>query len=316
MMESSELTGLVREKARELGFSRCGFAPVSDVASPVSDSFRTWLDNSYNAGMDYMNNYTDKRLSPGLLVDGAVSVVSFALNYYPERKIDENSYQLSYYAYGRDYHDVMKSRLLQVAEYMQTLAGRDIGFRVFCDTAPVLERYWAWRAGLGWIGKNTNLIIPGMGSYFFLGEIFCNLSFEYDSPMDSRCGNCTRCLDNCPTDALAAGKTLDARKCLSYLTIENRGEIPVGAAEVMGNRIYGCDTCQKVCPWNRFACATTVRDFEISDRLLGMTAEKWETLTVEDYRILFKGSAVKRAKFEGLKRNIDAVAGMWDKNKA
>lgn len=307
MSETGRITDLVRKKAEETGFSRCGFAPVSDVDRTVSDSFDIWLENSYNAGMDYMNNYKDKRKYPGLLVEKSKSVISLALNYYPKRFISEDKYQISRYAYGKDYHDVMKSRMSVLLDYIKTVAGTDVEARMFCDTAPVLERYWAWRAGLGWIGKNTNLIIPGMGSCFFLGEIICNVDFEYDSPMEDRCGTCRRCIDNCPTSALVADKVLDARRCLSYLTIENRGEIPDFAIAAMGSRIYGCDTCQNVCPWNRFSTPTDVDEFYLSDELAGMTNEKWKSLTVEDYRKLFKGSAIKRAKFEGLKRNINAI---------
>lgn len=307
MSESGRITDLVRKKAEEIGFSRCGFAPVSEVDRAVSDSFDLWLEKSYNAGMDYMNNYKDKRKYPGLLVEKSKSVISLALNYYPKRFISEENYQISRYAYGKDYHDVMKSRMSVLFDYIKSVAGADVEARVFCDTAPVFERYWAWRAGLGWIGKNTSLIIPGMGSCFFLGEIICNVDFEYDSPMEDHCGTCRRCIDNCPTSALVADKVLDARRCLSYLTIENRGDIPDFAVTVMGNRIYGCDTCQNVCPWNRFSTPTDVEEFYLSDELAGMTNEKWKSLTVEDYRKLFKGSAVKRAKFEGLKRNIDAI---------
>lgn len=308
MNEAGRLTELVRKKAAEIGFSRCGFARVSEVETAVSDSLDTWLDNSFNAGMAYMNNYTDKRKAPQLLVENSKSVISVALNYSPQRIIPNERYQISRYAYGKDYHDVMKARLSQLLDYIKSVAGDDVEARVFCDTAPVLERYWAWRAGLGWIGRNTSLIIPGMGSYFFLGEIICNVGFDYDKPMESRCGNCRRCIEGCPTSALVADMVLDARKCLSYLTIENRGEIPDFAVSVMGNRIYGCDTCQNVCPWNRFATPTGVKEFLLSDELEAMTNSEWELLTEDAYRRLFKGSAVKRAKFEGLKRNIRAVS--------
>lgn len=307
MNETGLLTELVRKKAAEIGFSRCGFAEVSDVDNSVAGCFDNWLASSFNAGMAYMGNYSDKRKSPQLLVENSKSIISVALNYFPEHLIPKERYQISRYAYGKDYHDVMKTRLSQLLDYIKSVVGDVVDARVFCDTAPVLERYWAWRAGLGWIGRNTSLIIPGMGSYFFLGEIICNVSFDYDTPMKNRCGNCRRCIESCPTSALVADKVLDARKCLSYLTIENREEIPDFAEAVMGNRIYGCDTCQNVCPWNRFAVPTQVEDFALSDELAAMTNSDWDSLTVEDYRRLFKGSAVKRAKFEGLKRNIRAV---------
>lgn len=305
-MDRTEITCLVREKSKELGFSKCGFAPAETVESVVSSRYMKWLADSYNAGMKYMENHIEKRFSPQQLVDGAVSVISLAMNYYPEKKISDDRYQIAYYAYGRDYHDVMKERLSLLFEYIVSLSDNVSG-RVFCDTAPILERYWAWRAGLGWTGRNTNLIIPGMGSFFFIGEIICNISFDYDMPVANHCGTCRKCLDKCPSGALLGDGTMDASKCLSYLTIENRGEISADAANVIGNCIYGCDICQKVCPWNRFAVSTEISDFAISDVLLEMTDEKWQSLSVEEYRELFRGSAVKRAKFDGLKRNIRAV---------
>lgn len=308
MMDSTELTRLVREKSAGLGFSKCGFAPASPVEDAVAMRFGEWISQGCNAGMHYMENYTDKRLSPQLLVEGAVSVISLAINYYPQRKIPEDRYQIAYYAYGRDYHEVVRERLSLLLDYIRTLVS-DVSGRVFCDTAPVLERYWAWRSGLGWIGRNTGLIIPGMGSYFFLGEIICNVSFDYDVPVKNRCGSCRRCIDSCPSGAISCAGKLDAGKCLSYMTIENRGPIPPDIAAVMGNRIYGCDTCQKVCPWNRFAVPSVVPDFAISDDMLGMTDGEWQSLSADEYRKLFKGSAVKRAKFEGLRRNIDIVSG-------
>ena len=252
--------------------------------------------------MDYMANYTDKRLDPRLLMNGLRSIVCVALNYAPQRRMSPDEYQIASYAYGKDYHDVVKAKLHQIA----ARAGLT-NYRVFCDSAPVLERYWAVQSGLGWIGRNRQLIIPHAGSMFFLGELFLDVELEYDRPMKSRCGNCHRCMDACPTQALINGDTLDANRCLSFQTIENRGQLSPAATHAMGNMIYGCDRCQDVCPWNRFARSNDMPELQPSDELLQMTKKKWQQLTEEDYRRLFKGSAVKRAKYSGLMRNIKAA---------
>lgn len=287
--------------------------------------------------MAYMQNYEDKRLDPRLLVEGARTVISVALNYYPATRLPENEYQIAWYAYGKDYHDVMKAKLNALQEFIQknlyenhqsplpsigdnpqvsgSPIGRDpksscnsINSRVFCDTAPILERYWAWRAGLGWIGKNTQLLIPHAGSCFFLGELILNAEADsYDSPLKSRCGSCTRCLDACPTKAIEAPFRLNAERCLSYLTIEHRGGLPPHIEPKMGKKIYGCDECQRACPWNRFATPTQITEFLPSPTLLGMQRKDWHCLTEEQYKTLFKGSAVKRAKYAGLMRNIKSA---------
>ena len=285
--------------------------------------------------MDYMANYTEKRLNPCLLVPGTKSIVSLAMNYAPAQTMPETEYQLAAYAYGQDYHDVMKAKLRQLATLIankfegesDSEVGENDGdstaittpktnetseepageIRVFVDTAPVLERYWAQRAGLGWIGKNHQLIIPRAGSMFFLGEIFLPYEFDsYDSPMPSRCGNCRRCIEACPTCAITDEWGFDSEKCLSYQLIENRGELSEQAKQSMGTTIYGCDRCQTACPWNKFATPNTTPEFQPKSELLAMTKADWHNLTIDEYRALFKGSAVKRVKFEGLKRNISA----------
>lgn len=306
MMSVEDITSLVRAKSVELGFAACGFAPAGKVDNQTASAFDSWIADGCSADMQYMSNYVDKRRDVTLLVEGAVSVISVAMGYFPATKLPEDTYQFAYYSYGKDYHDVMKARLLQLLSYIGTLC-QDVHGCVFCDTAPVLERYWAWRAGLGWIGRNTSLVIPGAGSFFFLGEIVCDIPFVYDTPMRSRCGNCSKCLDACPTGALCKPYRIDARKCISYQTIENRGDIPQEIVSCLGNRVYGCDSCQKACPWNRFVEATHVAEFAASPELMAMTPERWQCLTVEEYRRLFKGSAVKRAKYEGLMRNIMAL---------
>ena len=260
----------------------------------------------------------EKRLDPRLLLPGAKSVVVVAMNYYPSKLIEKGHPQFAYYAYGKDYHDVMKSRLENLASSLGVVDVRyvkeedDISQKhlglICCDTVPMLDRYWAWRAGLGFIGKNTSLIIPGKGSYFFLGEIITDRSFtSYDQPLEFHCGRCEQCLHACPTGALGEPYRVDASKCLSYLTIENRGAIPDEYAGKMGDCIYGCDRCQQTCPHNRFAAPTSIEEFEPSEELLSMTADDWKQLTKEEYLRLFRGSAVKRAKYDGFKRNIDAA---------
>jgi len=249
-----------------------------------------------------MANHTEKRLDPRLLMPGLRSIVCVALNYTPRRRIPESEYQLAAYAYGHDYHDVVKSKLHRLAQAIGCTE-----YRAFCDSAPVLERYWAVQAGLGWIGRNRQLIIPHAGSMFFLGELFLDIEPTYDRPMRNRCGKCRACVDECPTHALEYGSFRSGR-CLSYQTIENRGAIPPDIAKAMNGTIYGCDRCQTVCPWNRFATPTTEPLLEPKPELLAMRKADWLNLTADDYRRLFKGSAVKRAKYEGLMRNIMAVA--------
>lgn len=311
----------IKAEAQRLGFSACGLAPAEAVDGENAGSFRKWIADGCHAEMAYMQNYEEKRLNPCLLVEGARTVISVALNYYPETKIPDNEYQIAWYAYGKDYHDVMKAKLNALLEFISKelsvervtspetvvpTSTETLNARIFCDTAPVLERYWAWRAGLGWIGKNTQLIIPNSGSCFFLGEIIINRTADtYDTPQENHCGTCTRCLNACPTKALEAPFRLNSAKCLSYLTIEHRGELPSDTGKKMGNKIYGCDDCQRACPWNRFATPSKVEAFRPSPTLLGMKKDDWNHLTEEQYRILFKGSAVKRTKYQGLMRNIE-----------
>ena len=302
-MEKLLSSDRIKAEALRLGFSACGLAPAEAVDETVATAFRQWLADGCQAEMAYMQNYEDKRLDPRLLVEGARTVISVALNYYPAKKLPEGEYQIAWYAYGKDYHDVMKAKLKTLLEFIQN--NYSAGGRAFCDTAPVLERYWAWRAGLGWIGKNTQLIIPQAGSCFFLGELIIDLPADrYDSPQENRCGSCTRCLNACPTKALEAPFRLNSAKCLSYLTIEYRGELPLDTGQKMGKMIYGCDECQRACPWNRFATPSRTIEFSPSASLLTMRKEDWHRLSEEQYRTLFKGSAVKRAKYQGLMRNI------------
>jgi len=325
----------IKVEAERLGFFACGIARAEPVDAETAAAARGWISKGSQATMDYMANYTEKRLNPCLLVPGTKSIVSLAMNYAPAQTMPETEYQLAAYAYGQDYHDVMKAKLRQLATLIankfegesDSEVGENDGdstaittpktnetseepageIRVFVDTAPVLERYWAQRAGLGWIGKNHQLIIPRAGSMFFLGEIFLPYEFDsYDSPMPSRCGNCRRCIEACPTCAITDEWGFDSEKCLSYQLIENRGELSEQAKQSMGTTIYGCDRCQTACPWNKFAIPNTTPEFQPKSELLAMTKADWHNLTIDEYRALFKGSAVKRVKFDGLKRNISA----------
>lgn len=303
----------IKQKAEELGFSACGIASIDKPLDDECQHLDDWLKKGYHAGMTYMANHREIRRDPKGLVDGARSIISVAINYYPASRRDPALPHIAYYAYGKDYHDVVREKLRQLWTAIQTEAIPLFQLpkaeaRVFTDSAPLFERYWAWRCGLGWIGKNSCLILPGKGSFFFLGEIVTTLSIESeDRPMPDRCGTCDRCLRACPTGALEAPRRLNANHCLSYLTIEHKGEIPHQEATLLGNRLYGCDSCQLACPWNRFASPTNIPEFHPSSEFLSLDEETLHHLTLEDYRRIFKGSAIKRAKYEGLIRNFKAM---------
>lgn len=302
----------IKAEARRLGFFACGLAVAAPLDEARQKSRKLWLEAGFHADMAYMERNEDKRLDPRLLVDGVQTIVSVAMNYYTETPLSASGQHIpiARYARGLDYHDIVKDRLFQLLRALNEQYGAEAleGSRAFVDTAPVDERYWAWRAGLGWIGKNTLLIIPGAGSYFFLGELFLTLPADrYDTPTANRCGSCTRCLQSCPTQALTPDKGVDARRCLSYLTIEYRGQtLPEGTGPRMGDTFYGCDRCSDCCPWNRRARPTAEPAFQPSETLQRMTPDDWRGLTLAQYQTLFKGSAVKRAKYDGLVRNIAA----------
>lgn len=308
---TQDISNEIKAEAQRLGFSACGVAKSEPVDSHTATAFRQWLRDGKHASMHYLENNLEKRLDPTLLMPNAKSIICLALNYYPAQLLTDQQYQFAYYAYGRDYHDVMKQKMQALATFIQSLVPSDttpISHKLCCDTVPILDRYWASRAGIGWIGKNGNLIIPDAGSYFFLGEILVDIELDYDAPVANRCGTCQKCIDACPTKALSSPHCMDARKCLSYLTIEHRGEFDSdhldAVKQSLTNSIYGCDCCQKACPWNRFAQPTKIQEFAPSDKFLSMSTADWHNLSIEDYRALFKGSAVKRAKYEGLMRNI------------
>ncbi len=305
MSNPTALSQAIKSTALQLGFDACGITQATPVQPDMQQKLLSWLHHDYQAGMSYMSNHFEKRTNPCLLVEGTRSIVCVALNYYPSHPLPKEQLQFAYYAYGKDYHDIMRQKLTELLHTIQTRIIATEG-RIFCDTAPVLERYWAEQAGLGWTGKNTQLILPGKGSYFFLGELFLDIDLDYDKPIKNHCGNCTRCLEACPTHALEAPRLLNANRCLSYLTIEHRGDIPKETACAMGQRIYGCDACQQACPHNRFANPHHTPELNPNNDFLQMNPNDWETLDIDTYRKLFKGSAVKRAKYEGLMRNIQA----------
>ncbi|MBX2845691.1 MAG: tRNA epoxyqueuosine(34) reductase QueG [Saprospiraceae bacterium] len=305
MLARSEWKAAIKAEAHRLGFS---FFGVSSAGFLEEDAPRleNWLNENRHGKMAYMANHFDKRLDPRLLVPGAKSVLSLMYNYYtPKKQADSKAPKLSQYAYGKDYHFVVKDKLKALAHFIDQNVGAFNG-RVFVDSAPVLERSWAKKAGLGWIGKNTQLINNKAGSFFFLAEIICDLELEADGPIKDYCGTCTACIDACPTDAIVEPYKVDGSKCISYYTIElKEAVIPVNDQDKFENWMFGCDICQDVCPWNRFSTSHQTPEFEPHPDLLAMSASDWEELTEEVFQEFFRKSAVKRTGFKGLKRNIN-----------
>ena len=297
-MTKNGLTRYIKAEALRLGFDVCGIARAEAVESPTAEFCDSWVKAGRNGTMSYFERNCDKRYNPTLLVDGCKSIIVVAMNYTPAQAIEG----ISHYAQGEDYHKAVKDRLFLLLKSIKDITA--CSGRPFCDSAPVLERYWAVKAGLGWIGHNHQLIIPGKGSYFFLGELLIDIELEYDRPFEStHCGECRRCVDNCPTTALK-DNGFDASLCLSYLTIEHRGKLPENIGEKMRNCFYGCDRCQIICPHNRFAKPNNTPELQPKPELLDMNAEKWISLTKEEYDRLFKNSAVERCGYEQLMRNI------------
>ena len=305
MSSKAHRTSLIKTKAKELGFLSVGVSKAEHMDNEAR-RLESWLNKDYHGQMSYMANHFDKRVDPTLLVPGAKSVISLSYNYYTEREqSDPSAPKISKYAHGEDYHHVIKEKLKTLVQYVSEEIG-EIQGRVFVDSAPVLERDWAKRSGLGWIGKHTLLLSKQKGSYFFLAEIISDLELTYDHPVSDHCGTCTACIDACPTDAISeSGYILDASKCISYLTIELRDEIPNDFQEQMEGWMFGCDICQEVCPWNRFSVPHQEPAFVPKERLLDMTKTEWTELTQEVFSKVFSKSAVKRTKFKGLKRNIE-----------
>lgn len=304
-MSKNKITEIIKKKAVDLGFSSCGISQARFLKEEEK-KFEDWLNHGYHGSMDYLNKNFDKRLDPRKLVHGSKSVISLTYNYYPPKKlVGKNNFIISKYAYGKDYHKILKKKLRKLFFFMKENIGNIEG-RVFVDSAPVHERAWAKLSGLGWIGKNSLLINKKMGSYFFIAEIISDLDLEYDSPVSDMCGKCTRCIDACPTDAITKAQVIDAQKCISYLTIENKKKIPKELQKNMNGYIFGCDICQEVCPWNRFSKPHNEESFLPNKEIKKYRKKDWIELTEETFNIIFKGSAIKRTKYKGLKRNIKA----------
>jgi len=302
-MSITKTTEIIKRKAGDLGFSSCGISKTRFLKEEKK-KFENWLNNGYQGSMSYLNKNFDKRLDPRKLVHGSKSVISLTYNYYPPKKlVKKNNFIISKYAYGKDYHRILKKKLRKLFFFIKENIGNVEG-RVFVDSAPVHERAWAKLSGLGWIGKNSLLINKNMGSYFFIAEIISDLDLEYDSPVSDMCGKCTRCIDACPTDAITKAQVIDAQKCISYLTIENKKEIPKELQKNMNGYIFGCDICQEVCPWNKFSTPHNEESFLPNKEIKKYRKKDWIELTEETFNVIFKGSAVKRAKYSGLKRNI------------
>lgn len=296
---------IIKIEAQKLGFLFCGIAKAGFLEEEAP-RLENWLEQGFHGEMSYMENHFDKRLDPRLLVDGAKSVISLGLNYYSEQQqLDPAAPKISRYAFGADYHDVIKQKLFTLLAIIRKEIG-DVNGRAFVDSAPVLDRAWAKKAGLGWIGKNGNLISKQKGSFFFLAELIVDLELEYDiEPTQDHCGTCTRCIDACPTEAIVAPSIVDGSRCISYLTIELRNEIPQEFKGKTDNWMFGCDICQDVCPWNRFSVLHNEPAFQPPQELMTMTKTDWEEITEDTFKKVFKNSAVKRTKFSGLTRNID-----------
>jgi len=292
----------IKRKAAELGFSFCGISKAAFLEEEAP-RLESWLNAGKHGEMTYMENHFDKRLDPRLLVPGAKSVVSLLYNYFPDQQQNSESYKISKYAYGEDYHFVIKDKLKDLLRFIQDEIG-EVDGRVFTDSAPVLDKAWAAKSGLGWVGKNNNLIRKGEGSFFFVAELIIDLELEYDTQVTNHCGSCTACIDACPTQAIEAPYLVNGSKCISYLTIELKDAIPNEFAGKLDDWMYGCDVCQDVCPWNRFSQPHNEPLFQPRPALIDYDKNQWNDLTQELFNEVFRKSAVKRTKYSGLMRNI------------
>ncbi len=302
-MHKDQLTQQIKEKARQLGFAQCGIARVRYLAEDAR-RLEQWLSQSMHGSMTYMERYFDLRVDCTRLVPNACSVISVLYNYCNRTThLDKTPPRISKYAFGKDYHKVVKGKLMQLLAFLQEQAGQ-VAARAFVDSGPVLEKSWAVHSGLGWIGKNGNLLNRHLGSFFFIGEIITDLELAYDAPATDHCGTCTACIDACPTQAILPDRVIDGRRCISYLTIELKGEIPEEFAGSMQGWMFGCDICQDVCPWNRFARDHRDPDLAPLPELMAMTPEKWQEVTDEELRALTKESALRRAGVAGIRRNL------------
>jgi epoxyqueuosine reductase len=303
MLNIKIYTQLIKSEAKRLGFLSCGISKAGFLEQEAP-RLEHWLKKQMNGQMAYMENHFDKRLDPTLLVDGAKSVVSLLLNYYPSEFQNQDSFHISKYAYGQDYHFVIKEKLNELLIAIQSNIG-EVSGRAFVDSAPVLDRAWAAKSGLGWIGKNGNLITQKVGSFYFIAELIIDLELEYDNATTDHCGTCTACIDACPTQAIVAPHIVDGSKCISYFTIELKENIPQEMKGKFNDWAFGCDVCQDVCPWNKFSKPHNEPLFDPNSEMLSMSKKDWKEITEETFKTVFKNSPLKRAKFDGLKRNID-----------
>lgn len=292
----------IKAEAKRLGFLSCGISKAGFLEQEAP-RLENWLNKNYNGQMSYMANHFDKRLDPTVLVDDAKSVVSLLLNYYPSETQNPDSYKISKYAYGQDYHFVIREKLNEFLFSIQQHIGEVAG-RAFVDSAPVLDKAWAAKSGLGWIGKNSNLLTQKTGSFYFIAELIIDLDLEYDHAVTDHCGSCTACLDACPTQAIVAPYVVDGSKCISYFTIELKDNIPMEMKGKFDDWAFGCDVCQDVCPWNRFSKPHNEPLLKANPELLSMSKKDWIEITEETFKKVFKDSPLKRSKFKGLKRNI------------
>ncbi|MEO6870576.1 MAG: tRNA epoxyqueuosine(34) reductase QueG [Ginsengibacter sp.] len=304
MNTTAKNTEFVKATALSLGFDYCGIAKAETLDEDARKLER-WLSKGYNGTMSYMENYFDLRIDPSKLVPGAKSVITLLLNYFPKEQQKTDAPQISKYAYGNDYHEVIKKKLNNFLQLLKENIGEVHG-RGFTDSAPVLERSWAVRSGLGWVGKNGNFITKQNGSFFFIATLIIDLELEADNPfIKDYCGSCTRCIDNCPTEAILPDKVIHGSKCISYFTIELKDLlIPSEMKGKFENKMFGCDICQDVCPWNRFSKPTNEIEFTPLNEVLNFSKNDWEELTEESFKIIFKKSPLKRSKFQGIKRNL------------
>ncbi len=304
MLDKNNLSKIIKSEALSIGFLSCGISKA-EFLSEEAPKLENWLKSGFNGEMSYMERNFDKRLDPRLLVPGCKSVISLLFNYYTEKKAkNDHEPKISSYAYGKDYHFVIKARLRELLSRIKNLVG-DINGRVFVDSAPVMDKAWAKKSGLGWIGKNTNLINKKTGSFFFIAELILDLELEYDHPTTDHCGSCTACIDSCPTNALATPYKIDATKCISYATIELKNNIPNSFKDNMKGWIFGCDICQDICPWNRFSKNHNEPSFEDKKNISNMSKKQWEDLTKEVFDKVFKESPIKRTGYSGIKRNLN-----------
>ena len=301
-----EISDKIKTQALQLGFDACGISKAENLGKETS-RLAQWLHSGYHAEMKYMSFQSEKRSDPRKLVWDAKSVISVIMNYYPEKvQADPEAPRISKYAYGRDYHRVIRKKLKKLLDFINGEIGPVHG-RYFVDSAPVLDRAWAAKSGLGWIGKNSNLISREYGSFIFIGELVVNLELDYDRPVKDFCGDCTRCIDACPTGAIVADRVIDSRKCISYHTIENKGEIPPEMKGKMANWVFGCDICQDVCPWNQDLAPHREPGFKPHPDLLKLTRDEWFEMDEERFNQLFTGTPVMRTKFKGLIRNLEFI---------